>query len=572
MDRAAADTSTIAAPDPASCAAASSVVIPDDLATCQALLRQLHEALHKAQRQNEQLQHRLLQLLKARFGPRADRMDPAQMLLTFATEVLAQPEKPAAPDPAAARPAEKTPSSKNGHGRRRLPADLPRTQVVHDLTDEEKRCPCCGEDRTRIGQETSEQLEYEPAKLFVIEHVRPTYACTKCEGNVQTAVKPLQPIDKGLAGPSLLAHVVTAKYSDHLPLYRQEEILGRSGQKIPRSTTCGWMASGAALVRPLVGLMNTLVLQSAVIHTDDTVVPVLDPQRDKTREARLWVYAGDRHHPYIVFDYTPTRNRDGPAAFFGKYAGYIQADAFAGYDHLFKPKGDAAPVATEVACWAHARRKFVESQSSDSLRAHTAAAMIRLLYEIEREAQGQAEVELEEIAANGMVDDRAREMRLGDLLEAARLGLRREKAVPRLAQIREWLDAQQRQVLPRSPMGQAIGYCLSNWTALTRYTDSGILNIDNNIAENAIRPIVLGRKNWLFAGSDNGGRTGATLASLVASAKRHGLDPYAYLRDVFTRIAATPIAELEQFLPDRWKAAHAAVRSAAHPADHRTQA
>jgi len=502
---------------------ANDVAIPNDLTTCQMMIRALHEALVKSHRRNEQLEHRLEQLLKWRFGPKADRFDPKQLTL-FATEMLAKTELPAPK----AEP--KVTVARKGHGRSRLPEGLPRQQVVHDLTEDEKRCPCCGEMRVRIGQETSEQLEYEPAKLYVIEHVRPTYACTTCGGQVETARKPLQPIEKGVAGPGLLAQVITAKYGDHLPLYRQEAILGRSGQAIPRSTTCGWVASCAALVRPLVDRMTAIIQQSRSINTDDTPVPVLDPKRDKTREGRIWVYVGDKDHPYTVFTYTPTRNRDGPAQFFKDYTGYIQADAYGGYDSLFKPKGNNVPVPTEVGCWAHARRKFVEAERSDALRSHTAAAMIRELYDVEREAK--------------------------DVDAESRRVMRQAKSVPVLTKLRTWLNEQSVQVLPKSPMGEAIGYCLGNWKALSEYVNDGALAIDNNAAENAIRPIVLGRKNWLFAGSDNGGRTGALLASLVASCKRHGVDPFAYLKDVLTRIAGTPVSQLDQFLPDRWKAAH----------------
>ncbi len=357
------------------CVPADSPSLPDDLGLCHQLIHQLHDSLHQAQQRNQQLQHRLQQLLKARYGPKADRLDPNQLLL-FAVDLL---QEVALPQPAAESPqADASGPRPRGHGRRPLPAELPRQQQVHDLSEEEKRCPCCGEMRVRIGQETSEQLEYEPAKLYVIEHVRPTYACKACEGNVATAVKPTQPIEKGLAGPGLLAQVITNKFGDHLPLYRQEHILGRGGHVIPRSTTCGWLAAAARLVEPLYQLMVDRVLQSRVIHTDDTPVPVLDEKRDRTREARIWVYVGDESHPYTVFDYTPTRSRDGPARFFGSYAGYIQADAYGGYDHLFKPRADGAPSPTEVACWAHARRKFVDAQDSDALRAHTAAAMIKV--------------------------------------------------------------------------------------------------------------------------------------------------------------------------------------------------
>ena len=504
--------------------------LPNDVEALKALVRELLDALERSQRRHERLEHRLGVLLKARFGPRADRLDPKQLRL-FAEEILAEGGKPASEPEAPSEPKPQAASNGNGHGRRPLPKDLPRKQVVHDLSDEEKRCPCCGQMRVRIGQETSEQLEYIPAQLCVIEHIRPTYACRKCEGNVETASKPLQPIEKGLAGPGLLAQVITNKFGDHLPLYRQEDILARSGYEIPRSTTCGWLAGCASLVRPLYERMKDVVLQSKVIHTDDTPVPVLEPRRGRTREGRIWVYVGDTEHPYTVFDYTPTRSRDGPARFFGGYAGYIQADAYGGYDHLFQPRGQGVAVPTEVGCWAHARRKFVEAGRSDALRSCTAVAMIRRLYDVEAEGR--------------------------ELDAASRRALRQAKSVPLLGTIKAWLDEQQGQVLPKSPMGEAIGYCLGNWKALTEYVHDGDLSPDNNAAENAIRPIVLGRKNWLFAGSDNGGRTGAVLASLVASCRRHGVDVFPYLRDVLTRIAATPVSRLDPFLPDRWKAAHA---------------
>jgi transposase len=500
--------------------------IPDDLATCQILIRQLHEALVAAQRRNDQLAHRLAVLLKARFGPRADRLDPNQLTL-FAAELVEKAAATVEPKPKSNGKSPTPP--RNGHGRRRFPEDLPRVQVVHDLPEAEKPCPCCGQMRERIGQETHEQLELKPAELYVLQHIRPTYACKHCQGQVTTASKPAQPIEKGLAGPSLMAHVIVCKFGDHQPLYRQEASWARSGQALPRSTVCGWLGGCGNLLTPLHELMAQRVLQSKAIHTDDTPVPVLEPGRGKTREGRIWVYVGDKDHPYTVFDYTATRSREGPAKFFGDYAGYIQADAYGGYDHLFKPKPDGKPSPTELACWAHARRYFVEAEHADALRSCMAVAMIGELYAVETEAK--------------------------DWNAQDRRALRQEKSVPQLAKIHAWLNEQKDQVLPKSPIGTAINYCLGNWEALIRYTEDGDLAIDNNAAENAIRPIVLGRKNWLFAGSDNGGRTGAILASLVASCKRHGVDPFAYLKDVLTRIAETPLSQLDQFLPDRWKAA-----------------
>jgi transposase len=466
----------------------------------------------------------LAQLLRARYGPRSERIDESQLTL-FAKELLDV-------DPASAAEAqgyedvESPGRTGKRRGRKPLPTNLPRKRVLYELPVDQLGCPCCGELRTKISEEVSEQLEYEPASLYVIEHVRPTYACKNCEAHLITADKPLQPIDKGVPGPGLLAHVITSKYGDHLPLYRLERIFRRHGVDIPRSTTCGWMAACAALLEPLYKLMKQRLLQSKVIHTDDTPVPVQDKTRNKTRQGRVWVYVGDHNRPYTLFDFTPTRNRDGPVRFLGSFTGYLQADAFSGYDVLY-----ATGKVTEVACWAHTRRKFHESRETDPARSHTALAMIRLLYDVERDAK------------NLPANERRR--------------LRQERSRPRLEQINSWLDEEQLAVLPKSPIGQAISYCRSNWTGLNRYVQDGDLHIDNNPAENALRGVVIGRKNWLFAGSDTGGRIVATLCSFIASCQRHEIDPFAYLRDVLAQISACPINKLDRFLPDRWKLAAA---------------
>jgi transposase len=428
--------------------------LPDDLMLCHQVIRELHDAVHQVQRENAQLNHRLQQLLRARYGPRAERMDPAQMLL-FAREILEQEAPESAREPES--PEEATcPPRRKGHGRRPLPKDLPRKRVVHDLSLEEQTCPCCGEPRTKISEETSEQLEFVPASIYVIEHVRPKYVCKRCEGNVAIGEKPLQPIEKGLAGPGLLAHVITSNYGDHLPLYRQEPILARHGIEITRSTTCGWMAACAELLTPLYDLMKRRIQASKVIHTDDTPVPVQDKDRNKTRPGRVWVYVGDKDHPFTVFDYTPSRSRDGPVAFLDGFQGYLQADAFSGYDAIY-----AGGKVIEVACWAHVRRKFVEAEKTDPQRAYTAVAMIRLLYDVESEAK--------------------------DLDAETRRALRQEKSLPRLDQIEAWLEKEKSEVLPKSPMGEAINHALSNWVALTVYTRDGDLAIDNNAAENALQ-------------------------------------------------------------------------------------
>ncbi len=502
---------------------ASTIDLPEDLNLCHELIRQLNDTAQQSQRRIEKLEHQLAQLLRARYGPRSERIDESQLTL-FAKELL-EAEPGGAFDAQVDEDA--TPARKAGkrRGRKPLPENLPRKKLVHELPADQLACPCCRQPRTKIAEETSEQLEYEPGSLYVIEHVRPTYACKNCEAHLVTADKPLQPIDKGLPGPGLLAYVITSKYCDHLPLYRLERILGRHGVDLSRSTMCNWMAACAELLNPLYKLMVKDVLASKVVHTDDTVVPVQDKTRTKTRQGRAWVYVGDDDHPCTVFDFTPNRSRDGPLTFLESFTGYLQADAYSGYDALY-----ATGRVVEVACWAHTRRKFHESLETDPQRAHAAIAMIRLLYKVEEEA--------------------------GDLSSDERKALRQERSKPRLEQIKEWLEKERLAVLPKSPIGQAIGYALNNWAALTRYVDDGDLHIDNNPAENAIRPIVLGRKNWLFAGSDKGGRTAAVLSSFIGSCRRQEIDPFVYLRDVLTNFAACPINEIDQFLPDHWKAAH----------------
>lgn len=516
----------------------------------QTLRDELLEQEQRKDRTIEQLQHQLQQLLRRLFGRSAEKIDPKQMVLFETLLNGLAPRTDASPDTPDSPPPPSSNGKAGGHGRRRLPSDLPRQKIVHDLPEDEKPCPCCKKMRHVIGQEVSEQLDYVPAKLTVIEHVRLTYACRHCEqtaaeggSQVVTADKPASPIEKGLAAPGLLSYVIVSKYSDHLPLYRLETILERHGIEIARSTVCDWMAQCADLLRPLHERMVHYVLQSKVIHTDDTPVEVLDRNRTQTRTGRFWVYLGDQDHPQTVFTYTASRSRDGPREFLRNWSGYLQADAFGGYDGIYA--GEVGGQVTEVACWAHARRKFYDARTSDAEASTQALAYIRLLYDIEDAAQQQFETHEETVENH--------------LRSVIRRALRQERAVPRLQQFKTWLQSQQAErdgpVLPKSPMGQAITYALNQWEALCVYTTDGDLAIDNNAAENALRRVAIGRKNWLFCGSDHGGHTAAILFSLIATCKRHKVEPSAYLRDVLTRIAATPISQLDQFLPDRWRAA-----------------
>jgi transposase len=527
--------------------AAPDAPLPQDLAACHAMIRHQQEELDRAQGRITKMEHQLEELLRRVYGRSAERLDPNQMVLF--KDILKQLQPPpTAPEPPVVPPA--APAATKAHGRRRLPADLPRERVVHDLPEAEKPCPCCGKMRELIGEETSEQLDYVPARLKVIEHVRLKYICKACEAaaaeagpQIAIAEKPLAPIEKGLAAPGLLAYVIVSKYSDHLPLYRLERILDRHKIDLARSTLGDWMRQSAEALKPLYDLMVKEVLVSKVIHTDDTPVDVLDRSLPETRIGRFWIYAGDPAHPYDVFTFTANRSRDGPMTFlegWGKDARrFLQADAFSGYDGIFV--GKAGGQVTEVACWAHARRKFYVARTSNGATATRALAYIRLLYDVEDEAK----------ALFAKQGDAARP------LAAIRLERRQAKAAPLLREIKAWLDSclatAGGSVLPKSPMGQAVAYVLNQWDALCVYATDGDLAIDNNLAENALRRVAIGRKNWLFCGSDNGGHTAAVLFSLIATCQRHDVEPFAYLRDVLTRIAAHPMNRLAELLPGRWK-------------------
>ncbi len=509
--------------------------LPADVASLQELVRQLlaevrrlregdaqlRQDNERLRQDNEQLRHRLDQALRLHFGQRSERSRPRRARV---------PRDPAERDEAAPRP---------GHGRQALPEHLPRERVEYDLAEADKPCPCCGGPRVCIGEQVSEQLDHRPASFFVVQHARKTYACRSCEGPSERRFMTagpavLGPIPKGLPGPGLLAHLLTCKYADHLPLNRQVGIVARSGVRLSRSTLCDWMASAAGLLGPLVALMRARLLQSRAIHSDDTSVPFLERGRDEARDGHLWVYIGDRDHPHVVFDFTTHYRRDGPEQFLKGYAGYLQADALAQYEGLF-----AGGEVIHVARNAHARRRFVEAQSSAPDEAEEALAYIRKLYKVERE--------------------------LGEWFAVDDDACRQQHRFAQTAAVREdfhaWLVEQQTRALPKSPLGEAVGYALSNWAALMRYAEQGYLAIDNNLAERALRQVVVGRANWQFCGSAEGGRTAAALYSVVGTCKHLGIDPFAYLRDVLPALSArgedASGLVLASCLPDAWQKANA---------------
>lgn len=501
------------------------------------MIAELLAALQQAQHEREGLQQRLDQLLRRLYGPKAERFDPNQpWLLPELALAGADSNGPTTPadDTAAAAAKPKRP----GHGRQKLLADLPRRRIEHALPEAQRVCPCCGEVCQQFGEEISEQLDYQPASLFVQQHVRFKYACSKCHDHVTVAPAPAQVIDKGLPGPGLLAQIVASKYADHLPLNRLERILGRHGITLSRSTMCGWMAKVAALFSPLVALMADLVRQSKALHTDATSMPFVDlpTALGRTLSGQMWAYVGDRDHPFNVFDFCRDHSAAGIDAFLRdkSYRGYLNADAHNLYDHLFR---DGAII--EVGCWTHCRRHFYEAKESDPARAHLVLARIRQLYAVEAEAKKLiAERELQ-----------------GSDADVLRWQLRQEQALLVVTALCQWLRDEEVKVLPKSPIGQAIAYALRHWRALTRYLSDGFLAIDNNVAELTLRHIAIGRKNWLFAGSAAGARTAAILFSVTSTCHRHGVDAFAYVRDLLQRLAHDPQPApdvLRAWLPDRW--------------------
>jgi transposase len=505
--------------------------LPTDPQVLRQLVLELLSTLQEKNRRIGQLSSQLEALKRRLFGKRSEKLDSDQLLLELGAWLTSQAEscEGQAPAPVVSEEADSAPRKK-GHGRSPLPKRLPRQRTEYHPVPEDCVCPECKGALRRIGEEVSEQLEYVPASLFVHEHARIKYACPDCQGHVVIGSLPLQPIAKGLPGPGLLAHVLTSKYADHLPLHRQEGMLQRHGVELSRQTLCDWVKAGAAQLKPLILVMKDEVLGSRKIHTDDTIVPVRDKHRDSMRQGRLWIYIGDAEHEHLVFDYTPDRKRDGPQRFLAGYKGYLQADAYGGYHGVYAPQGEKRePGAIEVACWAHARRKFFDAMSSDGRRAPIALAYIRELYAIEKRAH--------------------------DLDVEKRHALRGQQAPQLLAAFKTWLDEEAPKVLPKSPMSEAITYARGQWDALTRYLEDGILEIDNNRAERALRRVAIGRKNWMFAGSDEGGHRAAIVYSVIASCAVLKIDPYAYLRDVLQRLPSCSPADLKSLTPKAWKAA-----------------
>jgi transposase len=526
----------------------------DQIQTQYNQIQMQQEKISTIEQQYENLHHQLTNLLRGKYGKRSEKLPEGYCQLSLFGETKEGVKSKIAGEEFKPELETVTYTRKKRNGHRNIPDDLPRVRIEYKLED--LTCPCgCGNKLHKIAEVVTEQLEIVPAKIYVIQHVRFKYAGCIHENQVVTAPMPNQPIDKGWAGPGLLADVLVNKYDDHLPLYRQSERLARHGIDIARQTLCDWVMQCADLLQPIVEAMKPDLLASPKLHTDDTVIPVQEEGRDKTKEGRLWVYLGYKtvipdekalkassklglsktgidtpteivgcEKPCAIFDYSPDRQQKWAEGFLKNYKGYLQADAYTGYDHLFKSKN-----IIEVVCMAHARRKFFEVAKASDVPgiATTALAYIRELYKIERQAK--------------------------NLSPMGKKAFRKRKAKPILKQYKKWLLAQQARVLPKSPLGIAVTYSLNNWSALTRYLGNGILDIDNNKAERLMRPIAVGRKNWGQTGSDRGGVAAAVIYSLIETCKLNKINPYDYLRDVLARLPNTLNRDIQSLFPYNWK-------------------
>jgi transposase len=458
------------------------------------------------------------------FGPRRERLVEApgqgHLFDLDGAESVTPPLEPPPRGPTA--PARTRQSRKLDYDR------LPQVCIEHDVPEADKVCSECGEPKACIGEDEARVLEFVPAHFEMHVHVLPKYACSHCRDGVTSPETPPRPVSGCIAGAGVLAEVVVSKFSDHLPLYRFEDISTRHGLYLPRSTLCDWVGKVAELLKPLYELEKELVRKGGVIWTDDTYVTVLGGEEGGSYKGRFWVYIGPAALPYDVYDFTPNRQRDGPVQFLADYAGYLQADTFSGYDGIYLCSGGRI---VEVACWAHARRKFFDARSSFPVEASLILEMIRRLYEVE---------------------DRA-----WPLDDPPRCALRRAEAVPTLERLRAELDRLSSKLLPKSGLAQAATYSLNQWQALCRYTEDGRLTIDNNVSERWLRDQAIGRKNWMFLGSAEAGPRAAVICTILAGAKRHRLEPWTYLRDVILQLSVEVSPEsLARLLPDRWAQAH----------------
>ena len=490
---------------------------------------ELGRKLLSSERKVKMLEHQVEQLLRRIYGRRSEKMDPNQLMFdSLMLDVLErQPQAPLQPTaPAPAR--RESPAANRRHpGRLPMPEHLERVEIVLDLPEEDKVCPETGKPLKLIGWEISEKLEFRPGKVVVNVYKRPKYGSpdSLAAGDVGVIVAPMpeHPIEKCKADVGLLAHIIVSKFADHLPLYRQDGIFEREGVEIPRATQTSWIIQISEAIEVLGGELKRAVIESDVLFTDDSIIPLQVKGTGRLQKARLWVYVrGDTGPPLAVFDFSRDRSKKRPLEFLGDYRGYVHADAYSGYDELFHREG-----IIEVGCWVHARRKFDEAASSRQVEATEIMARIAQLYKVEADC--------------------------AELIPDERRRVREQRSRPIMDGIFARLEELKAASLPSEPLRKAIDYALNQRQALYRFLDDGRLKPDNNTAENAIRPLALGRKNWLFAASERGARATALFLGLVHSCKACGVNPWEYFDDVLRRIMSHPVNRLRELLPDRWQ-------------------
>jgi transposase len=504
--------------------------LPDDVSTLKAMLRSERAARQTAEAEAqmrtlliEQLKLTIKKLRHEQFGQsseRGARLDQLELQLADLEEDAAQSE-------AAAETTTVPSFERRKPARRPLPTDLPRERLVYPVPSV---CPCCGDGRLRkIGEDVTETLELIPRQWKVIQHVREKFSCRACEAIVQPPA-PSHPIARGRAGPKLLAHVLFSKYGLHLPLNRQSDVYAREGIDLNVSTLADWVGAAAATLMPLNDVIRRHVFAAERIHADDTTVPVL--ATGKTRTGRLWTYVrddrpfGGSDPPAAIFFYSRDRTGEHPEQHLSGYAGLMQADAYAGFNRLYEANRKPGPM-IEAACWAHARRKFFDlARISKAPIAAEAVKRIDVLFAIEREINGMTPQE--------------------------RVRQRHERSRPLVIELQTWLRAQRAKVSKSSETSKAIDYMLRRWEAFTRFLDDGRLCMSNNAAEREVRAVAMGRKNWTFAGSDEGGRRAAAIYTLIATAKLNDIDPQAWLADVLARLHDHPAKRIHELLPWNW--------------------
>lgn len=483
--------------------------LPDNIADCHALIKELFARIAELEKQ-------LSRRNRASFGQKSAKVD-ATLLTGTGKAIHTQTVSELESEKQRLNIVEE---SKHGGGRKTSSTAIETRKEEHRLTDEELLCPCCGEQRQVVGFEISHQIEFMRSLFENIEHIMFKYACKQCGGKMVTAQKPYQPIDKGKAGPGLLAKIATDKFWLHLPLYRQEQVFEQLEIPINRSSMSRWLQEVAQLLEPIVQRMKMRILDGRVIQSDATTMPVIKKGLGKTHRAYIWVYRGDAGRPYIFYDYSDTEHSLYPERILKGYKGILQTDGTNKFNGIIEEG------ATSANCWAHVHCYFEDAWKDEPAAAALPMGVIKSLFDIER------------VAAT--------------LTAEERIDIRQRLAKPKIELLKAWLDEAKHSVLPKTKLGEAITYTLNRWPALLVYLDHDFVEISNNGSERSMKPVVLSRRNWLFAGSEEGGKTAATIMSLIETCKRLNINPFKYLQDVLTRFPSAKTSQIDDFLPDRW--------------------